>query len=136
MTDRQLLAAAELARQEHIYDRVVNTSLQTQSEVDFSQRFIAPFEGRVTEKARLINLDPAWVYGFIRSESRFITDARSRVGASGLLQLMPATARWVARKLGMKEFKPSSVTDFDTNQVLDTQYFRLVIECGSGRDRV
>src|SRR5690606_17414749 len=58
MNDRQLLAAAELARQEHIYDRVVNTSLQTDNEIDFSQRFIAPFEGRVSEKARLINLDP------------------------------------------------------------------------------
>src|SRR3546814_11348571 len=98
MTDRQLLAAAELARQEHIYDRVVNTSLQTQTEVDFSQRFIAPFEGRVTEKARLINLDPAWVYGLIRQESRFITDARSRVGASGLMQLMPEIGRASCRE--------------------------------------
>src|SRR5690606_23694344 len=43
MTDRQLLAAAELAREEQIYDRVVNTSLQTDKEIDFSQRFIAPF---------------------------------------------------------------------------------------------
>src|SRR5690606_18511497 len=83
MDDRQLRAAAELAREEHIYDRVVNTSLQTRDEVDFSQRFIAPFEGQVAAKAREVDLDPAWVYGLIRQESRFITDARSRVGASG-----------------------------------------------------
>jgi soluble lytic murein transglycosylase len=127
MSDRQLLAAAELARHEHIYDRVVNTSLQTRNEIDFTQRFIAPFEGRVTEKARLINLDPAWVYGLIRQESRFITDARSRVGASGLMQLMPATARWVARKIGMKDFTPSSVNDFDTNTVLGTNYLSMVL---------
>lgn len=127
MTDRQLLAAAELARQEHIYDRVVNTSLLTDKEIDFTQRFIAPFEGRVTEKARLINLDPAWVYGLIRQESRFITDARSRVGASGLMQLMPATARWVAKKIGMKDFTPSSVNDFDTNTVLGTNYLSMVL---------
>lgn len=127
MTDRQLLAAAEFARQEHIYDRVVNTSLLTANEIDFTQRFIAPFEGRVTEKARLINLDPAWVYGLIRQESRFITDARSRVGASGLMQLMPATARWVAKKIGMKDFTPSSVNDFDTNTVLGTNYLNMVL---------
>lgn len=127
MSDRQLLAAAELARQEHIYDRVVNTSLRTEKEVDFTQRFIAPFEGRVTEKARLINLDPAWVYGLIRQESRFITDARSHVGASGLMQLMPATARWVAKKIGMKDFTPSSVNDFDTNTVLGTNYLSMVL---------
>jgi len=128
MTDRQLRAAAELARQEQIYDRVVNTSLLTKDEVDFSQRFIAPFEGRVSEKARLIDLDPAWVYGLIRQESRFITDARSHVGASGLMQLMPATARWVARKIGMKNFTPASVNDFDTNTVLGTSYLSMVLE--------
>jgi soluble lytic murein transglycosylase len=127
MSDRQLLAAAELARQEQIFDRVVNTSLKTKQEIDFKQRFIAPFEGRVTEKARLINLDPAWVYGLIRQESRFITDARSSVGASGLMQLMPATARWVARKIGMNDFTPSSVNDFDTNTVLGTNYLSMVL---------
>lgn len=128
MDDRQLRAAAELARHEHIYDRVVNTSLLTRSEIDFSQRFIAPFEGQVTAKAREVDLDPAWVYGLIRQESRFITDARSRVGASGLMQLMPATARWVARKIGMKDFKLSQVNDFDTNTILGTRYLNMVLQ--------
>lgn len=128
MDDRQLLAAAELARHEHIYDRVVNTSLRTKNDIDFTQRFVAPFEGRVTEKAREINLDPAWVYGLIRQESRFITDARSRVGASGLMQLMPATARWVAKKIGMTNFKPSQVNEFETNTVLGTNYLRMVLD--------
>lgn len=128
MDDRSLLAAAELARHEHIYDRVVNTSLQTRDHIDFTQRFVAPFEGRVAAKAHEINLDPAWVYGLIRQESRFITDARSRVGASGLMQLMPATARWVAKKIGMTDFSPASVNDFDTNTVLGTQYLRMVLD--------
>lgn len=128
MDDRQLLAAAELARHEQIFDRVINTSLKTTHEIDFQQRFIAPFEGRVAAKARQINLDPAWVYGLIRQESRFITDARSAVGASGLMQLMPATARWVARKIGMDDFSPSSVNDFDTNTVLGTNYLNIVLQ--------
>ena len=128
MNDRQLLAAAELARQEHIYDRVVNTSERTRNEVDFSQRFIAPFEGRVTAQAREIELDPAWVYGLIRQESRFIMDARSVVGASGLMQLMPATARWVANKIGMTDFHPSKVNDFDTNTKLGTSYLSMVLQ--------
>src|SRR3546814_1472188 len=59
MSDRQLLAAAELARAEDIYDRVVNTSERTETEVDFSQRYIAPFEGRVAAQANAISLDPA-----------------------------------------------------------------------------
>lgn len=127
LDDSQLRAAAEFAREEHIYDRVVNTSLLTRESLDFSQRFIAPFEGRVSAKAREINLDPAWVYGLIRQESRFITDARSRVGASGLMQLMPTTAKYVARKIGLKDFHLSQVNDFDTNTLLGTSYLDMVL---------
>lgn len=127
MTDRQLFAAAELARAEGIFDRVVNTSERTQREFDFTQRFIAPFEGKVSAKARAIELDPAWVYGLIRQESRFIMDARSHAGASGLMQLMPATAKWVAGKIGMQDFTPGSVNDFDVNTELGTQYLNMVL---------
>jgi len=134
MNDPQLRGAAEFAREQHIYDRVVNTSQLTRDVADFSQRFIAPFEGQVAAKARLIDLDPAWVYGLIRQESRFITDARSRVGASGLMQLMPATARHVARKIGMKDFKPSQVNDFDTNTILGTHYLNMVLQDLNGSE--
>lgn len=127
MNDRQLIAAAEFARQQHIYDRVVNTSDRTLVEIDFSQRYIAPFEGQVTAQARSIDLDAAWVYGLIRQESRFIMDAKSVVGASGLMQLMPATAKWVAKKIGMTEFSPKSVNDFDVNTKLGTHYLSLVL---------
>ena len=74
-----------------------------------------------------LRADPAWVYGLIRQESRFIMDAKSVVGASGLMQLMPATARWVAKKIGMTDFSPSSVTDFDTNTRLGTSYLSMVL---------
>jgi len=127
MTDRQLMAAAEVARHESIFDRVVNTSERTSKEFDFSQRYIAPFEGRVSAQARQIDIDPAWVYGLIRQESRFIMDARSVAGASGLMQLMPATARWVAGKIGMTDFTPAKVNDFDTNTKLGTTYLSMVL---------
>ena len=127
MDDRELFAAAEFAREQGIYDRVVNTSERTQDEVDFSQRFVAPFKSEVVAQAQSINLDPAWVYGLIRQESRFIMDARSVVGASGLMQLMPATAKYVAKKIGMTDFRPSRVNEFDINTKLGTNYLLMVL---------
>lgn len=127
MSDRELMAAAEVARAEGLYDRVVNTSERTKREMDFSQRYVAPFEGRVSAQARTIGLDPAWVYGLIRQESRFVMNAKSQVGASGLMQIMPGTARYVARKIGMADFTPDSVNDFDTNTVLGTNYLNMVL---------
>ncbi|PRY96256.1 soluble lytic murein transglycosylase [Jezberella montanilacus] len=128
MNDRQLLAAAELARSVDIYDRVVNTSDRTTSEHDFTQRYIAPFENKVSAQAKSISLDTAWVYGLIRQESRFIMDAKSVVGASGLMQVMPATAKWVAKKIGMTDYQPGQVIDFDTNTKLGTSYMSMVLE--------
>ncbi|HEY0295238.1 MAG TPA: transglycosylase SLT domain-containing protein [Bordetella sp.] len=132
MTDRQLLAAAELARAEDIYDRVVNTSELTAHEFDFTQRYIAPFDGKVAAKAQAISLDPAWVYGLIRQESRFVTQAHSYVGAAGLMQIMPATAKWVAKKIGMTDFDPTRVHDFDVNTELGTQYLNIVLQAVDG----
>ena len=61
-------------------------------------RYLAPYRDVLKVRAAQLELDEAWVYGLIRQESRFIADASSHAGASGLMQLMPGTAKWVARK--------------------------------------
>ncbi|MDB5991665.1 MAG: lytic transglycosylase [Herbaspirillum sp.] len=127
MNDRQLLAAAEFARQNDVLDRMVNTSDRTRTEIDFTQRFPAPHLDQMTQNVRPLGLDMAWVYGLIRQESRFVRNARSHVGASGLMQIMPATAKWVARKIGLSGFSPDQVNDVDTNLVLGTNYLNMVL---------
>jgi soluble lytic murein transglycosylase len=87
-----------------------------------------PYGDQVRPAARNQALDDAWVYGLMRQESRFITSARSNVGASGLMQLMPATAKWVANKIGLKDFQQARVNDTETNVLLGTTYMRLVLE--------
>jgi len=74
------------------------------------------------------DLDEAYVYGLIRQESRFMADARSRVGAAGLMQLMPATARWVANQIPVKPFSTAMLTQPELNILMGTYYFRRVLD--------
>ena len=128
MNDRELLAAADLACQRQVWDRCINTSERTKGVVDFEQRFPLPLRETVIRRANGIGLDPAYVYGLIRQESRFIMDARSHVGASGLMQVMPATAKWTARKIGLTGFTPDQITDRETNVAIGTGYLKLVLD--------
>jgi soluble lytic murein transglycosylase len=91
-------------------------------------RFLAPFDEKIRPVAREQSLDDAWVYGLMRQESRFITSAKSNVGASGLMQLMPATAKWVAKKIGLNDFHHGKVNDTEVNVLLGTSYMRIVME--------
>ncbi len=127
MTDRELLAAAQMACDRQVWDRCINTSDRTKAEIDVAQRFPMPFRDELVARAREIGLDPAYVYGLIRQESRFVTDARSHAGASGLMQVMPATARWTARKIGL-DYSPSMLSDPETNLKLGTGYLKLVLD--------
>lgn len=128
MNDRELLAAADLACQHEVWDRCINTSERTKDVIDFTQRFPMPHKDAVLQRTAEIGLDPAYVYGLIRQESRFITDARSGVGASGLMQVMPATARWTAKKIGLVNFKPQQLSERDTNIAIGTGYLKLVLD--------
>jgi soluble lytic murein transglycosylase len=91
-------------------------------------RFPMPFQTAVVQRSNDISLDPAYVYGLIRQESRFIMDARSHVGASGLMQVMPATAKWTAKKIGLKNFSVDQLNQRDTNIAIGTAYLKLVLE--------
>ena len=132
MSERELLAAAQFACEREVWDRCINTSERTRTEFEVAQRFPTPFRDAVVKRAGEIGLDPAYVYGLIRQESRFIMDARSGVGASGLMQVMPATARWTARKIGLAGFTTDQLADRDTNIAIGTGYLKLVLDDFAG----
>jgi soluble lytic murein transglycosylase len=127
MSDRELIAAAEYGRKLGLLDRTVNSADKTRAEHDFSLRFPTPFLNVVQRNAEAVGLDIAWAYGLIRQESRFIMDARSSVGASGLMQVMPETAKRVAKKIGLPGFRPSQMSDIDTNVLLGTSYLSMIL---------
>jgi soluble lytic murein transglycosylase len=128
MDDRALLAAAELARRAEVWDRAINTADKTSSLHNFRLRYLAPFHEVFGEYARGQGLEPAWVLGLVRQESRFIVDARSSAGAQGLMQLMPRTARYVARRIGFKNYHPRRVMEVETNVTLGTGYLKMVLD--------
>ena len=132
MDDRNLLAAADLACAREDWQNCINTSERTRGFMAFDQRFPMPMHDAVLPRSREIGLDPAYVYGLIRQESRFLMDARSGVGASGLMQVMPATARWTAKKIGMTDFKPQQINDRDINIAIGTAYLKLALDDFAG----
>jgi soluble lytic murein transglycosylase len=127
LSDTQLLAAAELARREKWYDRAILTAEQTRDIHNFDLRYMTPYRDIAEAYAKRNDLDPAWVYGLMRQESRFMDYARSGVGAIGLMQIMPATARWIAGQLGLSKHKaPSEVKEPEANIKYGTYYLKRI----------
>ena len=126
MNDRALLAAASAPATPRC-GTAASTPATAREEIDIDQRFPLPFRKEVIARANEIGLDPTYVYGLIRQESRFIMDARSHVGASGLMQIMPATARWTARKIGLN-YTQDMIADREVNLRLGTSYLKLVLD--------
>ena len=125
--DHELIAAAEIAKRNEMYDRAINTAEKTVKLHDFSLRYLAPYRAAMREHIQENNLEEAWVYGLMRQESRFVTSAKSGVGASGLMQVMPTTARWIAKKLGLKDYRESLLHQLDTNLKLGTYYMKNML---------
>ena len=91
--------AATLASSWQWHDSAIRTVARTPHRNDFTLRFPMPYKKQVLEHAQKRELDPSLIYGVMRRESLFDPLARSSVGALGLMQLMPSTARRVARSL-------------------------------------
>jgi soluble lytic murein transglycosylase len=131
MEDRELLAAAELARRAGVYDRAIGTAGRTEQLHDYRMRYLAPFREVFTAYAGAYDLEEAWVLGVVRQESRFIVDARSGAGATGLMQLLPHTARWVAQKIGYRGYSAKRAVEVEPSITLGTRYLKFVLD-GTG----
>ncbi len=117
-----LLKAAKLADSWGWHDRVIITLGRSGHMDDLDMRFPLIYQDQIFSEARNSGIDPAWVYGLIRQESAFMVDVRSHAGALGLMQLMPATAREVAREIQSRIRIPADVLNPDTNLRLGITY--------------
>lgn len=128
LDDQKLLAAAELARRAGVYDRQIHTADRTVRTHNFALRYPLPYHDVFREYARNQGVDEAWVLGLVRQESRFIHDARSSAGAAGVMQVMPRTAKFVAPRVGIRNFRQKDVSQLQTNVSLGTGYMKLVLD--------
>jgi soluble lytic murein transglycosylase len=128
MEDRALLAAAELARRNSWNDRAIATAEKTREVHAFDLRYISPYRDLASQYAQQNGLDEAWVYGLMRQESRFMDYARSGVGAQGLMQIMPATARWISRQLGLGKHAHNNIGKPETNIRFGTFYLKNIFD--------
>ena len=122
------LGAAHLALRNELYDRAINTAELANPRSNFELRFLTPYRDLIEPQVRAQGLDLGWVYGLMRQESRFVIPARSSVGARGLMQVMPATGKWVANRIGLSGYHAGLLNDPDTNVLLGTSYMRIIME--------
>ena len=127
LDDRDLLAAAEIARRANETERAINTADRTLAVHDLAQRFPLDHRDALAAAAQQWQLDESILFALVRQESRFMPEARSRAGAAGLMQIMPATARWVAREISIRPFKTQMLLQPEMNLLVGTYYFRRIL---------
>lgn len=123
--DGLLLAAAKRATDMGWYDRAIYAADRTENKHNYAYRYAMPHQNYVVSHSRNAGIDPAWAYGLMRQESRFVSNARSHVGAGGLMQIMPDTAKLVARQMG-ETYNPAALTDMNTNIRYGTFYLSMI----------
>lgn len=128
MDDASLHAAAELGRQFGLLDRMIMASERMHAGVDIGQRYPMPYPELMTTTTAPLGMNPAWIYGLIRQESRFMEDVRSNAGAVGLMQLMPQTARYIAHRIGYENYRADRIADVNVNLRLGTEYLKLIFD--------
>lgn len=122
----ELVAQARLAYDLEWYFPAIRTISQAQYWDDLEVRFPMAYQNSLVSEAKARGLHSSWVFAITRQESAFMADARSPVGAMGLMQLMPTTAKETARKFGIPLASPQQALNPNVNIQLGAAYLSQV----------
>lgn len=125
--------AVDAAFQRDWFDRAAQTLGNGDGMRYYAQRFPLPHAGVLRREARRHDLPPAWIAGLIRAESSWMTQARSPADARGLMQLLPATGRDTARRLGRNFSGAGELHQPQFNIALGSAYLRQMLDAHGGR---
>ncbi len=124
MTNYQKQIAAQIASEWGWYDRAIFTMGAAHAYDDLELRFPITYRDDIEKYAKKRVMDSGWIFALMRSESAFMEKVKSPAGALGLMQIMPATGRLTARKIGMKKFRTSDLLVAKKNIALGTAYMK------------
>lgn len=122
------MQAAILAHRWGWHSRAIAAAASVGEYDDLSLRYPLPYDRTFRRYAADASISPTWAYGVARSESLFMRDVRSSAGAIGLMQLMPATGRDVAKEIQLPYSGLDTLTDADSNIRLGTSYLGQMAE--------
>ncbi|MGI9335884.1 MAG: transglycosylase SLT domain-containing protein, partial [Gammaproteobacteria bacterium] len=134
LDDRELAIAARTAKDwGWISNAVVTGARSATLRNDLGVRFPVAFREEISGAAAAQNVDPAWMYAVARQESAFMSDVHSGAGAVGLMQIMPSTGKYIARKSKRKWGGRKSLEDPVTNTTYGSLYLNWMEERFGGR---
>lgn len=122
----ELVAQARLAYELEWYFPAIRTISQAKYWDDLDIRFPMAHRGSLVRAAKARDLHPSWVFAVTRQESAFMADARSHVGATGLMQLMPATARETAKRFRIPLSSTQQLLNPNVNVELGAAYLSQI----------
>lgn len=128
MNREEQLAAGKLAHEWQWHDRALLTLAKAGYFDDLEIRFPLVYSDKIFRGAASNAIDPAWVFAVARQESALVPDARSRVGALGVMQLMPGTGRKIADQLNTKIESKQHLMLPEINIRFGSYYLRNVLE--------
>ncbi len=132
LDDQDKLRAAILANRWGWHSRAISAVAGLGNYDDLTIRYPLPWQEHFESFSSAASISPTWAYGVARSESLFMRDVRSSAGAIGLMQLMPATGRAVAREIRLPYSGLATLTDPESNIRLGTSYLGQMAERFNG----
>ena len=124
LNEEQKIMAAVIADSWNWHDQAIHTFSKAGYMDDVKRRFPLAYKEQLLSSAEQNQVEPAWAFAIARRESSFMQDANSGVGARGLMQLMPGTARYIAKQ----KISLSSLYDPQTNVQYGTQYMKYLMD--------
>lgn len=129
MNDQQRQSAAKLALNWGLPNWSIMAFAQAKNKDQLELRFPITHAKHVFGEALKHNIDPAWIFAITRQESAFVPTAKSKMGAMGLMQLMPGTARMLAKQSNLKlSYGLSDLFHPELNLRLGSRYLSMMLE--------